>query len=179
MKALNEVGLKKALSFVFYQIVSKLLHWVIIPTFRIGVMKILGAKIGSNSVILDVDFTNLHHYGFRKLRIGNNCFIGDGAMLDCRGGIKLDDDVTISNRVNIVTHINVGYKDHPVQKYYPTKENEVIIKKGSYIGTAATILPGITIGQSCVVAAGAVVTKNLEDNKLYAGIPAKYIKKLI
>lgn len=121
---------------------------------------------------------NLYHYGFRNLLIGSRCFVGDEAMLDMRGKIILEDDVTLSNRCNIVTHMNVGYKDHPLQKLYPTKESMVKISKGAYIGTGAIVLPGVTVGRKSVVGAGSVVTKNVPANTVVGGVPAKVIKRL-
>jgi acetyltransferase-like isoleucine patch superfamily enzyme len=128
--------------------------------------------------VLNAKFINAHHYGFRRLRIGDHCFIADEALFDLRGGITLEAGVTLSNRVAVVTHINVGYPDHPLQKAYPTKEAAVIVKKGTYIGTGAMLLPGVTIGRGSVVAAGAVVTKNVPAHAVVAGVPARVIKKL-
>jgi len=140
-------------------------------------MRLAGAHIGHDTVIFDVTFANLYHYGFRKLTIGNNCFVGDEVMLDVRGGITLEDNVTLSNRTTVVSHINVGFKDHPLQKLYPTKEASVVVKHGTYVGTGAIILPGVTIGSQSVVGAGAVVTKDVSDSVLVVGVPAKVIKK--
>ncbi len=54
----------------------------------------------------------------------------------------------------------------------------ILIKQNAWIGAAATILPGVTIGENSVVAAGAVVSKDVPDNTIVAGIPAKIIKSL-
>jgi acetyltransferase-like isoleucine patch superfamily enzyme len=140
-------------------------------------MKLHGAKIGRDTIIGNVTFANLYHYGFSRLKIGNRCFIGDEAMLDVRGGITLEDDVTLSNRTVVVTHINVGYHDHPLQRKYPTREAAVVFRRGSYTGTGAIILPGITVGKMAVVGAGAVVTKSVGENTVIAGVPAKTIRR--
>ena len=178
MKAFRHIGIQKALSFVGYSLLGKLLHWVIVPQIRSLILQLFGAKIGTNAIVQDVSFANLYHYGFTKLVIGKRCFIGDDVLIDCRGGVELEDDVTVSNRTNIITHINVGYDDHPAQKHYPTKEEKVILKKGVYIGTAVTILPGVIIGEASIVGAGAVVTKSVSPKTVVAGVPAKVIKKL-
>lgn len=53
-----------------------------------------------------------------------------------------------------------------------------LIKDGCWVGANVTIIPGVTIGEGCIIAAGAVVTKNCEPDGLYAGVPAKRIKDL-
>jgi acetyltransferase-like isoleucine patch superfamily enzyme len=178
MKALQSIGIAKAVRFVWYSIVSKILHCVILPQTRGFLMRACGATIGADSIIGNISFANLYHYGFSRIIIGNKVFVGDEASLDCRGGITIEDNVTVSNRTQIVTHINVGYADHPLQKDYPTQEGRVIMKNGSYIGTGAIILPGITIGREAVVGAGAVVTHDVSARIVVAGVPAKKIKKL-
>lgn len=178
MKALQTVGVGKAFRFVFYSIFSGVLRVSVLPQVRSILMTIAGARVGADAVVHNIVFSNLYHYGFRNLTIGKRCFLGDEAMLDCRGTIVLEDDVTISNRVNIVTHMNVGYPDHPLQKPYPTLEDRVIIKRGAYIGTAAILLPGVTIGRNSVVGAGAVVNKNVPAGSVVVGVPAKVVKKV-
>ncbi len=176
-KAIQAIGFTKALRFVWFGWYAGLLH-ISLPPVRVWLLRLAGATIGQDTVIFDVRFANLYHYGFSRLSIGNRCFLGDEVMLDLRGGITLEDDVTVSNRSNIVTHINVGYADHPLQKAYPTKESRVTVKRGAYIGTAATILPGVTIGSESVVGAGAVVTKDVRSKIVVVGVPAKPIKKV-
>lgn len=167
----------KAVRFVWYGWYCWLLH-ISLPPVRVWLMRLAGVKVGADTVIFDITFANLYHYGFRKLVIGKRCFLGDEVMLDVRGGIILEDDVTLSNRTMIVTHINVGFEDHPLQKHYPMKESRVTIKQGAYIGTGAILLPGVSVGRESVVGAGAVVTKNIPDKTVAVGVPAKSIKKL-
>lgn len=177
MKALQHIGVGKAFRFVWFLWYAWLIR-ISLPPVRVWLLRLAGASVGADTVILDVRFANLHHYGFRKLTIGSRCFLGDEVSLDARGGITLEDDVTLSNRVSIVTHINVGYPDHPLQKQYPTKESRVRIKQGSYIGTSAIVLPGVTVGPMSVIAAGAVVTKDVANKTLVGGVPARRIKTL-
>lgn len=176
MKALQSVGYVKAIRYVWFAMYTWLIH-ISLPPVRVWLMRFAGAKIGKDTVIFDVTFSNLYHYGFRRLSIGDRCFLGDEVMLDVRGGITLEDDVTLSNRITIVSHINVGYTDHPLQRVYPTREDRVVVKRGAYIGTGAILLPGVTIGSESVVAAGAVVTKNVQDCVMVAGIPASVKKR--
>ncbi len=167
----------KLVRFVWYGLYAWLMH-VSLPPVRVLMLRLAGVNVGSDTVIFDVRFANLYHYGFTRLKIGNRCFLGDEVMIDVRGGVTLCDDVTVSNRATIVTHINVGYSDHPLQRQYPTKESPVIFKRGVYVGTGAIILPGVTIGQYSVVGAGAVVTRSVPPRVTVAGVPARIIKKL-
>lgn len=177
MEALRTIGIGKALRFLGYTVLGKLLHWCIVPQVRSTVLGIAGARIGGDTVILDASFANLYHHGFGNLILGNRCFIGDEVMLDLRGKIALGDSVTLSNRCSIITHINVGYPDHPLQKVYPTKEDRVTIEQGVYVGTGAIILPGVRVGRESVVGAGAVVTHDVQPHTVVAGVPAKVIKR--
>ncbi len=177
MKALQSVGVMKAIRFVWYTMYAWLIH-ISLPPVRVWLMRLAGAHVGRDTVIFDVTFSNLYHYGFRRLSIGDSCFLGDEVMLDVRGGITLEDHVTLSNRTTIVSHINVGYGDHPLQAAYPTREDRVFVKHGAYVGTGAILLPGVTVGGESVVGAGAVVTTDVEKRTLVGGVPAKYIKTI-
>lgn len=177
MKALQSIGISKALRFVWYSLFTGMLHGVL-PPLRTILLRMAGATIGKDTVIFDVDFSNLYHFGFSRLTIGNRCFLGDGVMLDVRGGITLEDDVTLSNRTTVVSHINVGYASHPLQAAYPTKEAPVTFRRGAYVGTGAIILPGVTVSKESVVGAGAVVTKDVPEKTVVVGVPAVAKKKL-
>ena len=72
----------------------------------------------------------------------------------------------------IVTH-DSSY--HNINPDIPILTDEVIIKKNAYIGAGAIILPGVTIGESSIVAAGAVVTKDVPPRTIVTGIPAKVV----
>lgn len=157
--------------FLWFWLVGGMLH-ISLPPIRAGILRLSGAAIGKESVLMNFSFFNAYHYGFRTLTIGNRCFIGDEVMIDLRGKTTVEDNVMLSNWVNVVTHMNVGFADHPLQKRYPTKESSVHFKRGCYVGFGATILPGVTVGEESVVAAGAVVTKDVPARAMVAGVPA-------
>ncbi|MBU6997233.1 MAG: acyltransferase [Theionarchaea archaeon] len=90
--------------------------------------------------------------------------------------VVLEDFVTISPRVTIFAHSNPTL---PLYEYMgPRMVSHVRVKKGSWIGTGAILLPGVTVGEYTVVGAGAVVTKDIPAHVLAAGVPAKVIKSL-
>ena len=90
------------------------------------------------------------------------------------GGITIEDEVLIGPKVNLIT------ENHPIdpkdRRALITKP--ILIKRKAWIGAGVTILPGVTIGENAVVAAGAVVTKDVPDNTIVAGVPAKIIKSI-
>ena len=90
------------------------------------------------------------------------------------GGIIIEDNVLIGPKVNLVT------ENHPLD---PADRKSlvcqsIVVKYNAWIGAAATILPGVTIGENAVVAAGAVVTSDVPPNTVVGGVPAKVIKTL-
>lgn len=183
MMAVKELGLKLSFRFIIYSFVAVVYHYLIdhifyIPFARKLFLTFLGAKIGSDSIIMDIKFFNWHRKGPQGLKIGKDCFIGDGAMIDLYDAVILEDQVTIAQMVTIITHLNVGYRNHPLQKFFPKSSKPVIFKQGSVIGASSTILPGVTIGKESFVAAGSVVTKDVKPKTLVAGVPAKIVRKI-
>jgi acetyltransferase-like isoleucine patch superfamily enzyme len=86
----------------------------------------------------------------------------------------LEDNVLIGPKVNLIT------TNHPLNpnERSATISQAIVIKKGAWIGVGATVLPGITVGENSIVAAGAVVSKDVPDNTIVGGIPAKFIKSI-
>ncbi|MCP1660064.1 DapH/DapD/GlmU-related protein [Neisseria perflava] len=108
----------------------------------------------------------------RHLRIGKNVFINSGVLFTDLGGIVIEDDVLIGSQVKL---ISVGHPLNPAERHGLIL-NPVRICRNAWIGASATILPGVTIGENAVVAAGAVVSKDVPPNTVVAGIPAKIMK---
>lgn len=119
-------------------------------------------------------FTPIYiNYG-KHITIGKNVFINFDCTFLALGGITIEDDVLIGPKVSLIT------ENHSLN---PKERKGLIgkpihIKKNAWIGANATILPGVTIGENSVVAAGAVVTKDVLDNTIVGGIPAKFIKEI-
>ena len=133
--------------------------------------QITGSAINESVAI----FTPLYiNYG-KHTKIGKNVFINfDCVFLDL-GGITIEDNVLIAPKVSLLS------EGHPVN---PNDRQSLVpghihIKKNAWIGAGATILPGVTIGENAVVAAGAVVSKDVAANTIVGGIPAKIIKLII
>lgn len=183
MRAIEEIGYQKTIKFLFYLVIQIVYHNLIDHFFKISHIRklfltILGAKFGKDTILMDVHFFNWHHKGPSGFKTGKDCFIGDETLIDLYDKVTLEDQVTIAQKVIVLTHINVGYKNHPLQKLFPKTSKQVIFKKGCVIGAGSIILSGITIGSKSFVAAGSVVSRNVPDNTLVGGVPAKKIRNL-
>tara|TARA_R110001632_G_scaffold232191_2_gene372413 strand:- start:6466 stop:7011 length:546 start_codon:yes stop_codon:yes gene_type:complete len=120
-----------------------------------------------------------------KISIGDNVVIRPGSMLfaDVRepnkGRIFIEDGVLIGSGVHIyVSNHKFGMPDTPVIEQGHFAAADTTLKKGSWIGANSILLPGITVGINSIVGAGSIVTKNVPDNTVVAGNPAKIIKTL-
>ena len=97
--------------------------------------------------------------------------------MDLQDKIVIEDEVTISHRVMILTHTDSGaspLKDSAL----PASQSPVTIRRGAYIGANVTILEGVEIGEASIVGAGAVVTRSVPPATVVAGVPARVIKNL-
>lgn len=137
---------------------------------RILLSQITGKGIDESTTL----FPPLHiNYG-KNTTIGKNVFINfDCVFLDL-GGITIEDNVLIAPKVSLLS------EGHPLS---PDNRQSLVpapvhIKKNAWIGAGAVILPGVTVGENAVVAAGAVVSKDVPANTVVGGIPAKHIKDI-
>jgi acetyltransferase-like isoleucine patch superfamily enzyme len=178
VKALDEIGWRKAARFGWTTLAMLPYRAALFPQLRAAWLRMLGARIGPRAIVHDVRFFNLYRRGLRGLDVGEECFLGDECLLDLAEGITLGRQVTLAERVIVLTHINVGYADHPLQGQFPALAAPVTIQSGSFIGASVTVLAGVTIGQGSFVAAGSVVTQDVPARTLVAGVPARVVRSL-
>jgi acetyltransferase-like isoleucine patch superfamily enzyme len=178
VKALREVGPGRALRFGLFSLAMLPYRLLVFPQLRAPYLRLLGARIGRRSILHDVRFFNLYRRGLAGLSVGEECFLGDECLIDLADAVQLEDQVTLAERVVVLTHMNVGYADHPLQKHFPAMAAPVRIGRGSFVGAAATILAGVTIGPGSFVAAGSVVTACVPPGTLVAGVPARRLREL-
>lgn len=110
----------------------------------------------------------------KNITIGKRVFINAGCHFQDQGGITIGDDCQIGHNVVLAT-LNHGFAPNERKSMYPAS---IVIGKNVWIGSNASILPGVTIGDNAIIAAGAVVTKNVEENTIVGGVPAKFIKMI-
>lgn len=135
---------------------------------RIFFYRLCGIKIGKGSTIhMWAGF-----YQPENITIGDDSILGDHVFLD--GRAKLD----IGNHVDIASQVLIYNSQHDIdsEDFYGMS-NPVRIEDYTFIGPRAIILPGVTIGKGAVVAAGAVVTDDVEPFTVVGGVPAKVIRK--
>jgi UDP-2-acetamido-3-amino-2,3-dideoxy-glucuronate N-acetyltransferase len=118
-----------------------------------------GAKIGKNCNI------NCHVF------IENDVVIGDYVTI--KSGVQVWDGITIEDNVFIGPNVTFTNDLYPKSKVYPEKFEKTIIRKGASIGANTTILAGRVIGEGALIGAGSVITKNIPDNTVWFGNPAK------
>lgn len=136
------------------------------PSYVKDLEELFGQSLEGNRILTPFicDFGN-------RVKFGKGVFINHSAILSASGGIEFEDGVSVAPGVRIAT-INHDFNERHTKYTY----GKVTIKKNAWIGMNVTICPGVTIGAYAVVAAGAVVTKDIPDYAVAGGVPAKVIK---
>lgn len=112
------------------------------------------------------------------LNIGSGTSINEYANIRAAGGgINIGKNCLIAQFVTIVASNHIVDKDNEIiENNWEPLRNGVSIGDGSWIGAGSIILPGVNIGRGCVIGAGSVVTRDVSDNEIVVGNPAKYIR---
>src|SRR3989344_2018812 len=166
-------ALSKALSRFYnwrFDLELFLIHQVSIhvplASIRHLVFKLAGVKIGKGSTI----HMGCKFFEPRGVTIGDDTKIGDNAFLDGRAPLS------IGNHVDLASSVLIYNSEHDIEsEEFKTKNAPVEIGDYVFIGPRVIILPGVKIGKGAVVAAGAVLTKNVPNNAIVGGVPAKII----
>lgn len=174
-RALREIGWRRACRYAWLELALAVHRALLLAPLRAAWLRLLGARIGRDAVVMDARFTNADRRGLPGLSIGAACYVGRGVRFDLADAITLGDQVTLADEVLVVTHTNVGYPDHPLQDAFPPSTGPVTIERGCYLGARALVLPGVTIGAEAFVAAGAVVTRDVPAGAIVRGVPAEVV----
>ncbi|HLD08326.1 MAG TPA: acyltransferase [Candidatus Peribacterales bacterium] len=176
--ALREIGMRKAFKFAVGQLQNSLLRCGLTPPpLRRLLLCVFGAKIGRETIIHACTFFNLYRRGLKGFALGHHCFVAEECLFDCADEIHCGDHVTLAERVTILTHTNVGFHSHPLQKDFPSMHAPVHIGSGCFIGTNATILPGVTLGERVMVGACSLVLEDVPAGDVVAGVPARSVRR--
>lgn len=150
---------------------------------RMNIKGINNFHLGTNSVIgKDCRILCVSGYGggYYKpsISIGNNVYIAYHFSAMSAAPIEIGDNTLIASGV-VITSENHGTELEMADSYAdtPLEAKPVRIGKGCWLGENSIILPGVTLGDRCIVAAGAVVTKSFPQHTMVAGIPARIIKR--
>lgn len=127
----------------------------------------------------NVSFCPDDSFSYNSIHIGNDVFIGKGAVFSSITKITIEDKVMFGPNVTIMGGDHnttvIGRYMFDVKEKLPENDQPVLIEKDSWIGANATILKGVIIRKGSVVAAGAVVTKSTSPYSIVAGIPARIV----
>lgn len=137
---------------------------------RILFSKIIGKSVDESFMMFPPFYTDCG----LNITIGKNVFINACCNFQDQGGITIGDNSLIGHKVVLAT-LNHGFTPEDRGALYPSP---ICIGNNVWVGASATILPGITIGDNAIIAAGAVVTKDVPANTIIAGVPGKVIRTL-
>ena len=126
--------------------------------------------VGSRTVF----WGKVFYYNPHMVHIGKDCSVNEGVFFNVNDDLHIGDNVTISANVFITT-VGLDTGSLPEKRH---THSSVCIGSDAWIGACSTLLPGVIVGDGAVVAAGSVVTGNVEPGTLVAGVPAKMIRRL-
>jgi len=156
----------KAVGLEFEIFLLHIAGWIPSHSIRRFFYRLAGIKIGAGSTL----HMGARFYNPANISIGKDTIIGEGVVLDGRGPLHIGD------HVDFATEVMVYNSQHDIESpTFSAKTEPVVIKDYVFVGPRAIILPGVTIERGAIIAAGAVVTKNVEAYTVVGGVPAKEI----
>lgn len=141
---------------------------------RYVLVRNLAESCGDNVAI----FKNVTIENIERIRFGRNVSIHTGCYLDGAGGISIGNDVSIAHHSSVLSANHTWDNPNAPIKYNPVKTSPVFIEDDVWVGCGCRVLCGVSIGTRSVVAAGAVVCKDVRPRTLVGGVPARIIKEI-
>jgi acetyltransferase-like isoleucine patch superfamily enzyme len=133
--------------------------------------ELIGTKVDDSFLLIPPFYAT----GGTDTRIGRNVFVNQNCTFYDLGGLDIADDVMIGPNVSLITS---GHPVEPSRRRDFTIAKPIVIERNVWIAAGATIIGGVTVGENSVVAAGAVVTRNVPPNTLVGGNPARVIRSI-
>ena len=133
--------------------------------------ELIGTQVDDGFVLIPP----FHATGGAGMKLGRNVFVNQNCTFYDLGGLEIGDDVMIGPNVSLITS---GHPVEPSRRRDGVIAKPIVIERNVWIGAGATIIGGVTIGENAVVAAAAVVTRNVPPNTLVGGNPAKIIRSI-
>jgi acetyltransferase-like isoleucine patch superfamily enzyme len=160
------------LMLTFRLVAEKLMRLPMHARLRPALVRLLGAQVGRGVRIDEVMFINLST-GFRNLRVGDHAYIGAGSVIDLIGMVDIGAHTAVSPACVLVTHADPGSTfGNRLAHAYPRTVGAIRIGSHCWIGTATTILAGVTIGDGVVIGAASLVNRDVPAGDVAYGVPA-------
>jgi maltose O-acetyltransferase len=156
-----------------HRAIDGLLNSPLVPVgLRIRLMRALGYGVQADTAIWSGGC-----FMSKKITVGRQVFLNVGFFYDGNQPLTIGDNVRTGQFVRVIT---ASHEIGPSHQRCPMEVagGPVVIGDGCWIGACVTILPGVTIERGCVIAAGSLVTRSTEPDGLYAGTPARLIRRL-
>jgi acetyltransferase-like isoleucine patch superfamily enzyme len=168
----SEVGVKMHLMTQEAMKITNLMNNKYLPPaeLRRYMSVLIGQEVDEGFGLFPPFFTNCG----KNIHLGKNVFINSGCHFQDQGGIYIGDGTFIGHNVILAT-LNHDLNPNSRGDMWP---KPIHLGKKVWIGSGAIVLPGVSIGDNSVIAAGSVVTKDVPENSVYGGNPAKFIKKI-
>ena len=157
-------GLVKRTLWYFVNALAVRASWNPFMGIKIGLLRAFGAKIG-RGLVLKNNVTVKFPW---KLVVGDNCWIGEKVWIDNLDRVIIGSNVCISQGALLLT----GNHDYKVSNM-PYRNAPITLEDGCWIGANATVCPGVTVHRNAILTVGSVTSKDLEENGIYQGIPAR------
>lgn len=153
------------------------------PDVTVRLLRAFGASVGADTTIkgallLDNVQGNANSTGdLSHLSIGRNCYIGESVFFDLAAEIVIEDAAVLAGRVSLLTHAECNRSEY-LSQVFPRQTAAVRIGSGAWIGFGATILHGVAIGSNTAIGAASVVIRSTGTESVYAGVPARVLRRL-
>lgn len=153
------------------------------PLTSVRLLRAFGANVGAattikGSLFLDNAAGDRNATGdFSHLHIGDNCYIGEAVFFDLANEVVIEDNAVVAGRASFLTHAECG-RSRDLCLAFPRRCARISVGDGAWVGFGATVLCGVVVGKSTVLGAGSLLLQDAEPHSVYAGNPAKRIKRI-
>lgn len=143
---------------------------------RVRALRLAGFRIGHGTVIWGTPTITGGPDLYRRLSIGADCWLNAGCFLNAGADVHIGDRVSIGQQVMILTDTHA--LEGGERRAGALRAEPVRVGDGAWLGARSTLLPGVTVGEGAVVAAGAVVAHDVPPHTLVGGVPARALREL-
>jgi maltose O-acetyltransferase len=144
--------------------------YLIPPAFRWRYLRLFGLKVENSMISAGC------YIGGKNLAVGARSFVNYECFFDTSSPIKIGSDVQIGMRCQFITSTHeIGTSS---RRGGPGRSLPIVVGDGAWIGAGVLVLPGVHIGRGAIIAAGSVLTRDVPDDALIAGVPGRHIRQL-